>query len=131
MSVTSRCCSKTSGRIVLIFGSDCHRGFLRPRSVYTVLYGDSSIFRITVLPSGSLSQNFGVRKFLLLQNDRCREQSLWFLGLGAPPPLSSIPFPLPPPFALEVVPLPSPLPCLSLPSYLPSLPLELGPLRSS
>jgi len=39
--------------------------------------------------------------------------------------------PLPSPLALEVVPLPSPLSRPTLLSFLPSLPLEVGPLKSS
>jgi len=55
---------------------------------------------------------------------------VWFLGSGG----GNLHLPIPPtPLLLEVGPLPFllPVPCPPLPSFIPSLPLEAGPLKSS
>jgi len=54
---------------------------------------------------------------------------VWYLGLGAKPSLSSLSFPL----ALEVGPSPpfSPFSCPFIPSFITSLPLEVGATAKS
>jgi len=58
LSVRSRCSVETAERIELVFGTGASF-----RLSYTVLKGNSGISKISVLPSGTLSQTTDLENF--------------------------------------------------------------------